>query len=233
MKPSIRAIVIGAVLSVVLTTCCAQELSPRAYWPAPRGSMVAVFGYSYNWGDILTDPSLPITGVDSRINTGFLGYLQTLSLLDRTANLVFELSYTWGTTSADVDGEPMRDAVSGITDLGITLSVNLFGAPSMNPEEFQQLRADPDPILGASVKVLVPIGTYNAQKIINVGANRWAVKPELGFTLPITPKWLLELEVGAWLFGDNDDFLGVRREQKPVIAAELHLVRRFTPGFWA
>ncbi|MFV2071860.1 MAG: hypothetical protein ACC742_04300 [Thermoanaerobaculales bacterium] len=58
-------------------------------------------------------------------------------------------------------------------------------------------------------------------------------KAELGYMIPIKPRWLLELELGTWFFGDNDDFLGVSREQKPVVAAEIHLVRRFKPGFWA
>ncbi len=49
----------------------------------------------------------------------------------------------------------------------------------------------------------------------------------------LKPKLLLELEGGIWFIGDNTDFLGVRREQDPIYAAEVHLVRRFRPGFWA
>lgn len=33
--------------------------------------------------------------------------------------------------------------------------------------------------------------------------------------------------------GDNDEFMGVTREQRMIVATELHLVRRFSPGFWA
>jgi len=29
------------------------------------------------------------------------------------------------------------------------------------------------------------------------------------------------------------DFIGGYRQQEPIIEAQLHLVRRFTPGFWA
>ena len=53
----------------------AQDLTPRAYWPAPKGTRVAVVGYSYVSGDVLLDPTTPITGVDSEIHTGVLGYL--------------------------------------------------------------------------------------------------------------------------------------------------------------
>jgi hypothetical protein len=45
----------------------AQELAPRAYWPAPTGTNVLVLDYQHSAGDIVTDPSLPIAGVKSNI----------------------------------------------------------------------------------------------------------------------------------------------------------------------
>jgi hypothetical protein len=50
---------------------------------------------------------------------------------------------------------------------------------------------------------------------------------------PITPTWVIEVEFGVWLFGDNDDFLGEKRKQDKIISAEIHLVKRIRPGFWA
>jgi len=211
----------------------AQELSPRAYWPAPKGTKVAVVGYQYSWGDVVTDPSLPIWGVDSKINSSYVVYLQTLNLWGRTANVIFEAPYSWGTTVGTLDGEPARRDFSGMADLGVTLSVNLLGAPTMTPADFQELRRQPRTILGATLKVLAPTGSYDPEKLINVSGNRWAVKAEVGFIFPLKPRWLLEMELGTWFFGDNDDFLGMTREQQPVAAVQLHLVRRFKPGFWA
>jgi len=43
-------LLILAVLSLLATTGAAQELTPRAYWPAPKGTKVAVLGYSYSTG---------------------------------------------------------------------------------------------------------------------------------------------------------------------------------------
>ena len=211
----------------------AQELSPRTFWPAPKGTKVAVAGYSYSSGDVLMDPSIPISGVDSRIHTGFLAYMQTFSLGGRTANFLLEQPYSWGMTKGRLFDVPAKRDFSGFNDLGLTLAVNLLGAPTMTPSDFQELRAKPRPILGASLKVVAPTGQYDKGKLINVGENRWAVRPKLGCVFPLKPTWLLEIETGAWFFTDNDDFLTGRREEEPIFAGEVHLVKRFKPGFWA
>ena len=40
-------------------------------------------------------------------------------------------------------------------------------------------------------------------------------------------------EAAVWFFQDNDDFVGRTREQDPVANFQVHLIRRFRPGFWA
>ncbi len=211
-----------------------QELTPRAYWPAPQGTQVLTVGAVYTDGDIVPDPSLPINGVDSRIVTGVLGYFHTLDVFGRTGHLILEQAYSQGDTSFDyLDLGLVNVDYSGAGDLAATLSVNLMGAPAMNVEEFAELRRNPRPILGASLKVVAPTGRYDEEKLLNVGANRWAAKAELGYMTALTPKWLLEFEAGVWVFDDNDDFLGRTRKQGSIKSAELHLVRRFSPGFWA
>jgi len=220
-------------LLLFATPCSAQELAPRAYWPAPKGTQVAITGYSFSTGDVVTDPSLPIVGVNSNISRAQLGFLQTISLLGRTANLVVEAPYAWGSTEGSLEGEPARRDFSGLGDLVASLSVNLLGAPSMTPADFQELRKKPRPILGASLKLVAPTGTYDADKLVNVGANRWAAKAGVGSIFPLRPKWLLELALGAWFMGTNDDFLGKTRQQDPIYSAQAHLVKRFKPGRWA
>jgi len=227
------AVSISVVVGLWATVVTSQELTPRAYWPAPRGTQVLTLGYNFSTGDVVADPSLPIVGVDSDIHLGLFAYRRTLSLWGRTANFLIELPYSKGSTQGDLEGDFTRRDFSGFGDVGVTLSINLLGAPSMTPAEFQELRQNPNPILGASVKLVAPTGDYDPEKLINIGANRWAIKGELGYMIPIEPAWLLEFELAAWIIGDNDDFLGVTREQDPVLTGQVHLVRRFRPGFWA
>jgi len=41
----------------------AQELTPRAYWPAPKDTKLLILGYSHQSGDVVTDPSIHHTVV--------------------------------------------------------------------------------------------------------------------------------------------------------------------------
>jgi len=230
---TIRTAMMWTALGVGAVAASAQELTPRAYWPAPNGVKVAVVGYSVVRGDVLFDPSIPLYGVDSKIRTGILAYRQTFRLAGRTATFQVEQPYSWGTTQGLVEDAPARRDFSGLGDLGVTLSVNLLGAPTMTPADFQALRADPRPIVGASLKVTAPTGRYDSDRLINVSANRWATKLELGAIFPVRPKWLFEFAAGVWFFTDNDDYLPGTREQQPIYAFQAHLIHRFKPGFWA
>ena len=233
MKPTVCNLLVLATILLSLDGG-AQELSPRAYWPAPVGTQVVTIGYSHTSGDAIPDRSLPLTGVDSNINSLHFGYRHTLNLWNRTANITFEVPYTDGTTVGSRNGElNIEREYSGVGDLAATLSVNILGAPAMNRQEFSEMRKNFHPILGASLKLVAPTGKYESNRLINVGANRWAMKAELGYIVPLRPKWLLEFSLGAWFFADNDDFLGVSKEQKPVMTLQGHLIHRFKPGLWA
>ena len=224
----------------ILTVCifwwggaAAQELTPRLYWPAPQGTRILVAGYSHASGDVFFDRSIPLYGVDSKINLGIAAYMQTFGLWGRTSNFLVELPYTWGNTQGFVGETPARSDFSDFGDLKFTLTFNLLGAPSMTREDFLEFRANPRPIVGASLKLVAPTGHYDSNKLINVGANRWATRLQLGSIIPLRPTWLLELEAGAWFFGDDDEFLPGAREQDPIYSAQVNLIKRIRPGLWA
>jgi hypothetical protein len=193
---------------------------------------LVVIGYQYSTGDVVTDTTLPIEGVESSISFLQASYQRTLDLFGRTSNFQFHLPYANGTTDGLVEGEYRRRDLSGMGDLRLVLSVNLLGAPSMDPIAFRELTQNPHPIVGASVTIQAPTGAYETDKLLNEGSNRWSTKLGLGAIWPIRSGLLLETHVGAWFFGDNDEFAGATREQDNVYSAELHLVRHSPSGFW-
>src|SRR5260370_22626613 len=58
----------GAVV-IWSTLAAAQEMEPRSYSAVPIGTNFIGMDYARSSGDILFDPSLPVTDLQSKINT--------------------------------------------------------------------------------------------------------------------------------------------------------------------
>ena len=210
--------------------CRAQEIEPRSYSPAPSGVnfLVAVAGNSE--GGVLTDPSLPVTNIEADIDVLAFGYGRTYGLFGRSANFAVVLPYVRAHATGDI-GETRASANrEGLGDTRLRFGVNLVGGPALSPREFAQ--REPQTTLGFSVTVNVPTGEYMPDKLVNIGTNRWAVKPEFGLVHPVG-KWFFEAYVGTWLFADNNDFFGGRhRQQDPLGSVQAHVSYTFKPRMW-
>ena len=70
-----------AFVAVVLVMCSwaaiAQELTPAAYTPAPKGINYVTVVASYSGGELTLDPSLPVDDVTADIFSSALGYART------------------------------------------------------------------------------------------------------------------------------------------------------------
>jgi len=218
----------GLLLSVA--TASAQELEPRTYSPSPVGTNFVVFSYAYLTGNVLTDPSLPVTNVQARINTFSLGYEHTFGLAGHSASMAFGIPYTRGSLSGNVIDAPTEIYRSGMGDLRLRFAFNLVGGPALSPEEFS--RSPPTTSIGLSLTMSAPTGQYVPSRLVNIGTNRWAFKPEIGFSQPVG-NWFFEATTGTWFFTTNNDFFrGHERSQDPLLTFQLHGGYSFGPGFW-
>ncbi|HEY4212518.1 MAG TPA: transporter [Steroidobacteraceae bacterium] len=215
----------------VAATGRAQELEPRAYSPNPVDVSFLVVGSARSNGGILFDPSLPVDDVEARLNATVLGFGHTFSLFDRSASAGLAVPYVWGTASGNV-GEGRRDLRrSGFADLKLRLAINVVGGPALNWQEFA--KRVPGPTVGLSLVIEPPTGQYDAARLVNIGTNRWAFKPEIGVSYPVD-HWSLEGYAGVWLFTDNTDYLsGMRRKQDPISSLQAHVSYTFRPQLWA
>jgi hypothetical protein len=221
-----------ALLAALSTTRAAraQDMEPRAYSASPIGTNFLIGGYTRSTGSIATDPSLPIANLEAKVNAGAAGYSRTFDLAGRAASAAVLLPYAWGTFNGDVESQSREVSRSGIGDLRLRLATNLLGGPALTPEEFA--RRAPATALGASVTVVAPTGKYNSQHLINIGGNRWAIKPEIGLSQPFGD-WFAEAAAGVWFFTDNSDFFGGNdRSQAPLWSFQIHAGYNFRPGLW-
>jgi outer membrane putative beta-barrel porin/alpha-amylase len=207
-----------------------QEIEPRAYSPSPSGVNFLVMVAGRSEGGVLTDPALPVTDIEAKIDALAFGYGRTLGIAGRSANVALALPWISVDASGNV-GENRRSASrEGLGDAKLRFAMNLIGAPAMTPREFAQ--REPRTTLGMSFTLNIPSGEYMPDKLVNIGTNRWALKTELGLTYPVG-KWLLETYAGAWWFQDNDEFFGGQlREQDPLASIQAHVSYTFKPRLW-
>jgi hypothetical protein len=207
-----------------------QELEPRAYSPAPVGLNFAIAAYGRSEGGVLTDPSAPISNIEAKLNFGAAGYGRTFGLAGHSASALLVVPYVWGDIKGEVFEEARAITRSGIGDAKLRLAMNLIGGPALTPKEFRQ--REQKMTLGTSLSIVAPTGQYDPDKLINIGLNRWAFKPEIGLMIP-HDRWMFDAFAGVWLFTDNTDYFGgVRREQDPMPTLQGHVSYTVRPGLW-
>src|SRR5439155_23749609 len=136
-----------------------------------------------------------------------------------------------GCGSVKVSGQEVERDVLGPGDPLLRLSVNFSGAPALSMDEYATYHQAV--IVGASLHVTAPLGQYDSTKLLNVGTNRWSIKPELGVSKawgPVT----LEVIPAITFFTNNDDFLrGKTLAQNPIYSLQGHLIYEFSRALWA
>jgi len=212
-------------------TAQAQQLEPRAYSPAPIGLNFLGLGALYTTGGVVTDPSLPIQNVQARVYTVAPYYGRTFGLFGRLANVTVSTPFAEAKLHGDVYDVGRSIDRFGLLDPQMRFAVNLLGGPALTRQEYRQHK--PEATLGASLTVIAPFGQYDPTRLVNLGTNRWACKPELGLSQPVGD-WFIELYAGVWLFEVNDNFFGGHvRRQDPLASYQSHIVYEVRPGLWA
>ena len=209
----------------------AGEIEPRAYVNTPVGINFLLAGYAYTDGGLSTPGSSPIKDAQLTMNTGILAYARSLDVWGKSGKFDVILPYSDLSGTATVAGQPRERNVSGFHDPLFRFSVNLYGAPALSLEEFADYKQDV--IIGASVQVSAPLGQYDKEKLVNLGNNRWFVKPDIG----ISKAWgdfALELSAGAYFFTKNDDYFGGKTlKQDPILTTQVHATYNIVRGVWA
>lgn len=233
---SFRIVVLFAVY-LAADACHAQDLAPRAYLITPIHSNAITLTYSFFDGSLLFEGTVPITGATARAHVAILNYSHSLKLFGRTTNFTASLPYGIGSFRGTVVGAETLAYRSGLLPATFRFSVNLMGGRAMNLAEFMKWRQKT--ILGISLRLVPPTGQYDPTKLVDFGANRWAFKPELGYTHR-WGRWILDAYGGVWLYTRNPEFFSHNQfspgantlSQSPTGSVEGHLSHDFKPRLW-
>jgi len=230
MTRLVRLTIAAAALVGAPMRPAAQELEPGLYQNAPINFNLAAASMLVSRGNVLFDSALPIEDATADVQAFVLTYVRTSSVVDRAAKLDVQVPMIWAHFTGLVSGDVRTRSPTGLADPRIRLAVNIVGSPALSLPEFARYRQRT--IVGVALQVAMPLGQYDPDRLINIGANRWSFRPELGVSRALG-RLTLELAAGAWLFTANDDFFGGRElTQRPLYFAKGAAIWSFRGGRW-
>jgi hypothetical protein len=226
-----------AVSSVIawsaLRLLSAQDLAPRAYVITPLHSNAITLTWAFYDGGVNFNGTIPVIGATGTYSVPIFSYYHSLNFFGRSANITASLPYAVGTFQGKLLGNEKSLYRSGLLDSNFRLSVNLKGGPAMPPQKFVKWKQKI--LLGASLKVIAPTGQYDPTKLINWGINRWAFKPEFGYS-ERWGKWVLDGYAGVWFYTRNPAYYNIPepkpQSEEPIGSFEGHLSRDVKPRLW-
>lgn len=222
---------LSLLLSIASSAAYGQDLEPRTFANTPIGLNFLIAGYAHTEGGVATDPALPIENTHVELHSGVLAYARSIDVYGKSAKFDVVLPYSSLEGTATVVGQDREREVSGLNDPKFHFSWNFFGAPALSIKDFASY--EQDTIAGFNLEVTAPGGQYDADKLANLGTNRWSIKPELGVSKRVGPI-TLELAGGVRFYTDNENFFGGKlRSQDPVYSAQGHLIVNLGHGIWA
>ena len=229
-KSILHLVVKLSMFSWVGNVANATDSDPRAYSNIPVGLNFLIAAYNYTSGNVSFSPSVPITNGELAIHSAIMAYSRSLDVFGMSGKVDLIVPTASLSGTADVLGQPRERNVAGFADPIARFYVNLYGAPALSAKEFTAYKQNV--IVGVSLTVQAPGGQYDPEKLVNLGNNRWAFKPEIGVSKawgPVTT----ELAVGAYFYTDNSQpLLGQTLQQDPLYTFQSHLIYNLGPGIW-
>lgn len=218
------------IFSIVLS--CSSYADNARDWQNVPDDINILFGYYENINSNTSlDSSMPVDNASVDADLYIIRYARSFDLGGHTAGI--QLIQPVAHLRASLDGSPVLDDThtnQGMGDSQLALIYNLFGAPALNSQEFRLWT--PEMFLTSAIWVTAPTGDYDKTKALNIGGNRWVIKPELAFGYPVGPFWV-EVNPMVTFYQDNDDYLGSHHlAQRPLYAAEGHFSFTFNPALW-
>ncbi len=209
----------------------AQFSDPRTYNNSPVGINQLELSYAHVHANASIDTSLIITGARVDLNQGIIDYTRYFGLLHRL--MWVEAGVPVAGLSGSVVGTNIEGSVIGAGDSSYAAGILLKGGPALSLAEFEKFK--PITTVGMSLTITAPTGSYKANKILNLGSDRWSFKPEVALSYSFGPdqKWEVEAYGNVYFYTDNTSYHG--REilrQGALPGFEGHVSYSFNDRLW-
>jgi len=207
----------------------AQFTDPRNYQNTAVGVNQVEVAYAFARANSSIDPYVVIEGAQLNLHEWALSYTRYFGFFGHTA--WFAPGIPLAVLNGSVLGTNLNGSVSGAGDTSYEFGMLFKGGRALNPEEFADYKATTT--VGASLIFTAPTGLYRADKILNLGADRWSFKPEIGVSFPFgsDQRWVFDAYANSYFYTDNSSYRGSAiLRQGPLPAFEGHLSYAFGKG---
>ena len=212
------------------TVLDAQDVQPRVYAPAPIGVNLLTLGYGFSTGAMLFDKTIPIDNATADIHGFTAAYSRSIALFGLAGRADVAVPFVTGDWEGEVVQRGQTSSRTGFADPVLRFALFVAGAPALTRDEFAGFQ--PKTIVGITLRLQLPLGQYDANKIVNLGSNRWVFSPQIG-VWHVVGNFSLEAYAGVWFFTDNSEFLGTKvQSQDPLYTFQVHVSYRFRTGIW-
>lgn len=152
---------------------------------------------------------------------GIVRYLHVLRIDDRwTVDPQFLLPFGRLSPSRDLGA---LGSASGVGDLILAAAFKY------------KIDATAGEVFGITPYLYVPTGSYDADRALNLGENRWKLALQLAYSRPLAPRWRFDAVGDVTVNGKNDDCraacgstVDATLKQKPLASGQLYL--RYEPA---
>lgn len=233
-KGFLRNLWVLSCLVAIGTQVFSQDIEPRRWTPLPLGTHVIGAGYGLSESDIYFDPVLQTQDVKQNMDIIALSYVQPFKIGNKLARIDVTIPYVFGSWEGKISGETRSIIRQGFADPRVRISLNLIGPNAMGKLEMMEyMKANPvNTMLGVSLAVNFPFGQYAEDRLINLGNNRFVLRPQIGM-VHNWGRWSYELTTSVFIITNNNQFFNnQQKKQNPLYAVQSHLIHRFKNRMW-
>ncbi|MGR3660217.1 MAG: transporter [Paracoccaceae bacterium] len=216
----------------------AQGEGPRAYQLVPKNTQtVAQFALALR-GNQTPTRGLNFEGAEIGINLGITQYGRTFSINGHQAGLLAIVPYGGASGSVSTAFGAATGSDIGLGDVMLGFVYGIVGSPDLTAQEY--VNYDPGFAMAFLARATLPTGSYDSNRNLNMGGNRFAFEFGLPIMYYIGSSYLdpslasIEIFPKVTVFSENSDAPGAIQslKQAPIFSIEGHVTRNFGQAFW-
>ncbi|PZX53148.1 transporter [Algoriphagus chordae] len=232
-----RSLLVITILFLSIKTF-AQGDGPKSHNFAPTGIWGINPKYLHLTQNLVPSGTILVDGAEFTIDVAPITLFHTFGIKGRYARVYAMINP--GSATGNVEASPGVTSINanGFADGFVAMELGLINSPALTIQEFS--KHTPTFTMTGNLRLWYS-GTYDSEKLLNLGTNRWIIEVGTPMNIPLstTPgkaTWLETYPYMQFYTDNNDPARSARAEvtaQKAMFRIENHLTHNFTPKLWA